>query len=101
MSVAFFNPFSCIFKYYQNDSFIDSIQIFVKQPNSKEWITVDVQITDSVEDVKLEIERKKGIPANRLQLTFNKKRLQDTHTLAYYNIQKEDTLYLYIIRSTG
>ena len=59
---------------------------------------MDVKITDSVEDVKLEIEHKKGIPVDQLQLIYGRKQLKDTQTLSDYNIQKEDTLH-YVLRN--
>ena len=77
----------------------DSIQIYVKTM-SMNYITVAVKITDSMEYVKLEIQRKEEIPFNQQQLMYHGQQLEDAQTLSDYNIQEDDILHL-VIKSRG
>ena len=79
-----------------------AMQVFIEitVATGSEYITLEVEETDRIEDVKDKIFEKTGTPIALQVLTYAGKTLEEGNTLQDYSIQNDSTIHLSVMAST-
>ena len=78
-----------------NKELKNKMKIFIILLTGK-TIPLEVELGETIEDVKKQIQAKEDIPPDEQRLIFKGKQLANNMTLAEYNIEKESVLHLVI-----
>jgi ubiquitin-large subunit ribosomal protein L40e len=74
-------------------------QLFVKTLTGRSY-TLQMQSSDTVDNLKQAIQRKEGIPVDEQRLIYGSHQLEDGRTLADYKMQHDSTVHL-VLRLRG
>ena len=76
------------------------MEIVLRELTGK-MITLEVELADTIKNVKTKLQNKEGISADQQSLIFDMKQLEYGRCLSDYNVAKEATLYLILrVRSS-
>ena len=76
------------------------MEIFVKTPTGQS-IALEVKATDTIDDMKFNIQDNEGTPIGEQRLMFEGNQLEGGYTLPYYNIQSGSIISLIVSDSDG
>jgi hypothetical protein len=78
----------------------DKIQVFVRIL-SQRTITIDIGLNNTIEDLKKVIYEREGSPTDSFRLVWKGKQLQNSKTIAEYNIENDSTIHLVLSLNGG
>ena len=70
------------------------VKVVIEGVDSRKQITLELKPSDCIENIKMEIQEKEGIPLDDQRVLFAGKRLEDKRTLSDYKIPDGSTLHL-------
>ncbi|KAF8401943.1 hypothetical protein HHK36_012894 [Tetracentron sinense] len=78
-----------------------SMKLFIKMPQVGTTIEINLNCSDSIDDLKDQVWQKMGIPSTRQILLHAGRSLDDDQTLDFYNIQINSTLHALFVSEDG
>ena len=73
---------------------LHAMQVFVKNISTGKMITLELETSDLVENLKQKIQEMEGIPTQSQNLFFGGEKLMDDRTMSDYNIMRESIIEL-------